>query len=172
MMLRDRQVKVIVKADNQKSELPVDMGECIQHLGLGQFRVHPAAFDGEHAVIDHMLAQQLCRYAPPDLIRRPIDAHCRPVDKGVPCISRDGSMIVFRHLFDLYRFRPGSAEGPQKIDIECAADRVPERKERRVLTTASQDFDSAYQVCGALAELYPEQAGAIGAIVRDARPSA
>ena len=41
-----------------------------------------------------------------------------------------------------------------------------------LLTTASQNFDSAYQVCGALAELYPEQAGAIGAIVRDARPSA
>jgi tricorn protease len=55
-----------------------------------------------------------------------------------PCISRDGSMIVFRHLFDLYRFRPGSAEGPQKIDVECAADRLPERKDRRVLTTATQ----------------------------------
>lgn len=55
-----------------------------------------------------------------------------------PTISRDGSMIVFRHLFDLYRLRPGSAEGPQKIDIECAADRVPEKRDRRVLTTANQ----------------------------------
>jgi tricorn protease len=55
-----------------------------------------------------------------------------------PCISRDGSMIVFRHLFDLYRLRPGSAEGPQKIEIECAADRVPEKRDRKVLTTANQ----------------------------------
>jgi tricorn protease len=55
-----------------------------------------------------------------------------------PCISRDGSVIVFRHLFDLYRLRPGSAEGPQKIDIECTADRVPEKRDRKVLTTANQ----------------------------------
>lgn len=55
-----------------------------------------------------------------------------------PCISRDGSTIVFRHLFDLYRLKPGSPESPQKIDIECAADRVPDRKDRRVLSSASQ----------------------------------
>ena len=29
-----------------------------------------------------------------------------------PCISRDGSTIVFRHLFDFYRCRPGGSEPP------------------------------------------------------------
>ena len=28
-----------------------------------------------------------------------------------PCIARDGSLIVFRHLFDLYRFRPRQRRG-------------------------------------------------------------
>src|SRR5205814_8937618 len=44
---------------------------------------------------------------------------------------------VFRHLFDLYRLRPGNGE-PQKIDITFAADRPAERKERRTRTTASR----------------------------------
>ncbi|MEJ2703885.1 MAG: DPP IV N-terminal domain-containing protein, partial [Sedimentisphaerales bacterium] len=34
-----------------------------------------------------------------------------------PCISRDGSTIVFRHLFDFYRFRPGKDEAPKRIEI-------------------------------------------------------
>ena len=53
-----------------------------------------------------------------------------------PAISRDGSTIVFRHLFDLYRVRPGpSDEAGQKIDIFRDADRPGDRIERRVLTT-------------------------------------
>jgi tricorn protease len=55
-----------------------------------------------------------------------------------PCLSRDGSTLVFRHLFDLYRLKAGSAQEPQKIDIELAADRVPDPIDRRVLTTATQ----------------------------------
>jgi tricorn protease len=54
-----------------------------------------------------------------------------------PCISQDGSTIVFRHLFDFYRLKPGNGE-PQKIDIKVSGDRPVERKERRVLTQASQ----------------------------------
>src|SRR5262245_7566723 len=34
-----------------------------------------------------------------------------------PCISRDGSTIVFRYLFDLYRMNPTSSGPPQKIEI-------------------------------------------------------
>ena len=34
-----------------------------------------------------------------------------------PCISRDGSTIVFRRLFDFYLLRLGSKEPPQKLDI-------------------------------------------------------
>jgi tricorn protease len=54
-----------------------------------------------------------------------------------PCISRDGSTIVFRHLFDLYRLFPGRDEKPVKIDIERDDDRPAINVERRVLTQAS-----------------------------------
>lgn len=54
-----------------------------------------------------------------------------------PCISRDGSTIVFRQLFDLYVFRPVNGDTPRKIDICQVGDRASERKERRVLQTAS-----------------------------------
>ena len=46
-----------------------------------------------------------------------------------PCISRDGSTIVFRHLFDFYRLAPGGK--PEKIDIFRDDDRPAERSERR-----------------------------------------
>ncbi|CAK8985888.1 Tricorn protease homolog 1 [Durusdinium trenchii] len=40
----------------------------------------------------------------------------------MPCISRDGTTIVFRHLFTLYRYRPGEDEEPQAIEITSAGD--------------------------------------------------
>ena len=52
-----------------------------------------------------------------------------------PCISRDGSTLVFRHLFDFYRVEPG--EKAVKIDIVRDDDRNSERIDRRSLTTAS-----------------------------------
>jgi tricorn protease len=52
-----------------------------------------------------------------------------------PCISRDGSTLVFRHLFDLYRVEPGK-NGPVKIEIWRDDDRAAERLERRTLTQA------------------------------------
>ncbi len=56
-----------------------------------------------------------------------------------PCISKDGSTIVFRHLFDFYRYRPaGNGEPPVKLDVYATGDRDQERKQRRVLTTATQ----------------------------------
>src|SRR5205823_10870647 len=55
-----------------------------------------------------------------------------------PCVSRDGSTILFRHLFHLYAYRPGSSEEPRKIDIYHDGDRSEARTERRVLNTASQ----------------------------------
>ncbi|HVK10989.1 MAG TPA: hypothetical protein VM597_19630, partial [Gemmataceae bacterium] len=54
-----------------------------------------------------------------------------------PAISRDGSTIVFRNLFDLYRIKPGSDEKPAKIEIFREDDRKAERVDRRVVTTAS-----------------------------------
>lgn len=54
-----------------------------------------------------------------------------------PAISRDGSTLVFRHLFDLYRIRPGSDERPTRIDIYRDDDRPVNRAERRVLSRAT-----------------------------------
>ncbi len=54
-----------------------------------------------------------------------------------PCISRDGATIVFRRLFDLYRFHPGRTEPPTKIEVVLDGDRPRERTERRVLTQAT-----------------------------------
>jgi tricorn protease len=55
-----------------------------------------------------------------------------------PCISRDGSTIVFRHLFDLYRLAPRRDQEPKKIDIRHDSDPVKDRVERRVLRQASE----------------------------------
>ena len=56
----------------------------------------------------------------------------------MPCISRDGTTIVFRHLFDFYRYRPGSGEPPQRLDIYCDSDVVPEPVVRRTLESATE----------------------------------
>ena len=53
-----------------------------------------------------------------------------------PCISKDGATIVFRHLFDLYRYRPGKDESPQKIEITRGGDGAPDPIDRRTLTSA------------------------------------
>lgn len=39
-----------------------------------------------------------------------------------PTLSRDGTTIVFRHLFDLYSFKPGSEDPPRLIPITVVAD--------------------------------------------------
>ncbi|HEY7310070.1 MAG TPA: S41 family peptidase [Gemmataceae bacterium] len=55
-----------------------------------------------------------------------------------PCISRDGSTLVFRHLFELYRFVPARDKDPKKIDIRHNSDAVKDRVERRVLRQGSE----------------------------------
>src|SRR5204862_6067973 len=54
-----------------------------------------------------------------------------------PCISSDGSTIVFRRLFDLYRFNPRTNEPPAKIEIFADADRSAEKIDRRTVSTAT-----------------------------------
>lgn len=54
-----------------------------------------------------------------------------------PCIARNGSLIVFRQLFDLYRLNPNSAEPPQKIELFDNGDSTSEPIVRRRLTQAS-----------------------------------
>ena len=53
-----------------------------------------------------------------------------------PASARDGSRIVFRHLFDLYSFHPSKHE-VKKLDIYHNVDRSAKKAEHRVLTSAS-----------------------------------
>ena len=54
-----------------------------------------------------------------------------------PAISRDGKTIVFRHLFDLYRFQPGGNELPTKIELTLQNDvDLPDEVLRRKHTIA------------------------------------
>ncbi|MCP4609579.1 MAG: hypothetical protein GY845_12785 [Planctomycetes bacterium] len=62
-----------------------------------------------------------------------------------PCISYDGSTIVFRHLFDFYRFRPGIDTTPILIDIENAGDSITPPLERRIVDRAK---DAAFSKDG------------------------
>lgn len=54
-----------------------------------------------------------------------------------PSISRDGSTIVFRHLFDLYRLNAAKDEAPQKIDIQYGGDEARDPILRRTLNSAT-----------------------------------
>jgi tricorn protease len=54
-----------------------------------------------------------------------------------PSISRDGTTIVFRHLFDLYCYHPAKGESPCKMLIRHDSDPIRDRLERRVLRQAS-----------------------------------
>lgn len=56
----------------------------------------------------------------------------------MPCISKDGSTLVFRRLFDLYRIEPGKNETPTKIELTASIDIERNKVERRLLQTASQ----------------------------------
>lgn len=55
-----------------------------------------------------------------------------------PCVSRDGSTIVFRHLFDLYRLRPGTGKRPEKLKISYKGDVSREPTMRRTLKSATE----------------------------------
>ncbi len=55
-----------------------------------------------------------------------------------PCISRDGSTLVFRHLFDLYRLRPAANEPARRLEIWHQGDSGREPVDRRSLTRATQ----------------------------------
>ncbi len=53
-----------------------------------------------------------------------------------PCVARDGSALVFRHLFDLYRLNPSTKE-LKKLDLWHSTDRPRAKQDRRVLTSAT-----------------------------------
>ena len=55
-----------------------------------------------------------------------------------PAISRDGSVIAFRHLFDFYYLKPGLAKKPVKINLWAPGDVAVVRTQRRVLNKATE----------------------------------
>ncbi len=55
-----------------------------------------------------------------------------------PAISRDGSVIAFRHLFDFYHLKPGLAEKPVKINLWAPGDVTVAQKQRRILNKATE----------------------------------
>ncbi len=54
-----------------------------------------------------------------------------------PVISRDGGTIVFRHLFDLYRYDVKKGGKPQKVDIKINADFAAQDQKRSILSSAT-----------------------------------
>ena len=55
-----------------------------------------------------------------------------------PAISRDGSVIAFRRLFDFYYLKPGLDEKPTKINLFAPGDVAVPRVQRRVLSKATE----------------------------------
>lgn len=54
-----------------------------------------------------------------------------------PTLSRDGRTLVFRHLFDFYRWQPGGAAAPRKIAIQRVGDALDSPLDRLVLERAT-----------------------------------
>ena len=61
-------------------------------------------------------------------------------DDGVvaPALSADGQTMVFRRLFDLYRFNPTKNKSPQIVKLEYLGDLFLQDKIERTLTKATQ----------------------------------
>lgn len=55
-----------------------------------------------------------------------------------PCLSRNGSTMVFRHLFDFYRYRPGGRRKPERIDLWTEEDVERPKTQHRVVNRAAQ----------------------------------
>ncbi len=55
-----------------------------------------------------------------------------------PTISSNGEVVVFRHLFDFYRFEPGSGERPKKLRIVVKSDDEPDPQVRDWVSSATQ----------------------------------
>jgi tricorn protease len=54
-----------------------------------------------------------------------------------PTLSRDGSTLVYRQLFDLYRLKPGVDTAPTKIELFADADRPEKNIDRKALESAT-----------------------------------
>jgi tricorn protease len=65
-------------------------------------------------------------------------------DDGVnfATISRDGTTIAFRRLFDLYVFKPASGRPPRRIELFNAGEPLGKKTLRRTLSSASESVHS------------------------------
>jgi len=77
-----------------------------------------------------------------DLATRTRKQLTRYTDDGVtyPTLSGDGSVLVFRRLFDLYALRPGEDREARKISIHYQGDAVWNAEDRRLISRA-EDVD-------------------------------
>lgn len=86
-------------------------------------------------VAEHARGANLCSYDFKSKQAMPLTRF--PVDSVVfPCVARDGSLLVFRHLFDLYSHHPGSGL-IKKLELWHDADRAVKKQDSRLLTTAT-----------------------------------
>ena len=90
---------------------------------------------GFYYVGEHAKGSNLCSY---DFAAKTTKQLTKFKDDSVvfPTIARDGSKIVFRHLFDLYCYEPSGA-ATKKLDLYHNSDRGPKKTEFRVLNSAS-----------------------------------
>ncbi|MCI0684704.1 MAG: S41 family peptidase [Gemmataceae bacterium] len=83
---------------------------------------------------EHGKGSNLCEYDFQSKYTKPLTTF--KADSVVfPCAARDGSLIVFRHLFDLYAHAPGSSL-VKKLDLWHNADRAVKTKDQRLLDKA------------------------------------
>ncbi len=90
---------------------------------------------GFYYVGEHARGSNLCEY---DFKSKKTQSLTRFKEDSVvfPTIARNSGRIVFRHLFDLYRFDPKQGY-VNKLDFFHNADRIAKKKEYRVLTSAA-----------------------------------
>jgi tricorn protease len=90
---------------------------------------------GFYYVGEHARGANLCEY---DFTSKTIKPLTTFKEDSVvfPSMARDGSLIVFRHLFDLYTYEPASG-GMKKRELVHNADRSGRKSDYRTLTSAS-----------------------------------
>lgn len=84
---------------------------------------------------EHAKGSNLCEYDFRSKYTKPL-TNFKTDSVVFPCVARNGSLIVFRHLFDLYLHAPGSGT-TKKIDLWHNADRAVKKKDQRLLDKAT-----------------------------------
>lgn len=111
--------EVIQSERGARSPLFANDGQSFYYVG-GQ----SGAFNLYHRQLESGEEKQLTQYNDDSVVQ--------------PCLSNDGSTLVYRHLFDAYRLDlSGDQPQPQKIDIRIVGDQVRESTVQQVMDEAS-----------------------------------